>query len=383
MSCFSIPANFQEATIEEIGKHNKNWDFPVKEVYGSLNPSIFGSGRSDSYIRSIDYNSLEKYVAACKKNEIDFNYTLNFTCDSNLEFRPHGKRKVIKFLRKLNSLGVGRFTTALPSILDLLNEYVPDAKVSISVVSDVDSLIRLNAFQASSVQRIMLPEFMNRKLARLERLIAQGRRVGVNFGTIVNSTCLIDCPFRNFHYIFSSHKSGGKLYHPVDYWATRCTLTKINDPVEILKMGWIRPEDIDYYAKMGIDVFKIAGREMKKANFIKTVDIYNQRSFDGNLWELLKCFSNPTTSPSELAYSRMFDIPNKQLGPFTRRFFEAKAFCNGKDCEVCKYCETNKNLVHVNKPDQWKEQLEKERTSFIKDETKVDVLKIARSIINV
>ena len=364
MPSFSIPADFQTSTIEQISKRNEKWDIPIKDVYGSLNPSIFGSGRNSSVLHQIKFDSLKKHVDACTKNDVLFNYALNFNCASNMEFTDKGKKEITKFLQKLGSIGVDRFTAVLPSMMLLLKEVLPDAKVSVSVISNVDSFSRLKAFFSSkNIDRIMLPESMNRKIEKLEKLTRQGKELGVEFGTIVNGLCLIDCPFREFHYSFNSHAVGGKDYKPADYYVSRCTLFKLDHPAEVLKMGWIRPEDIKHYVDSGISVFKIAGREMPKPDFLRVVDIYNQGSFDGNLWELFRCFSVPPSS-EPLNYSKMFDVQNKELGQFTQRFFEAKSFCSTKDCETCNYCNANSHMVHVNDFDSWKQALEKELSLF-------------------
>jgi collagenase-like PrtC family protease len=367
MPTFSIPADFQASTIEQIGKRNENWDIPIKDVYGSLNPSIFGSGRTSSVLKPIKFDLLKKYVEACNQNGVKFNYALNFNCISNMEFTESGKKEIVKFLRKLGSIGVERFTTVLFPVIELLNYALPDAKVSVSVISNVDSYARLKEFLSTkNVSRIMLPESMNRKLAKLEKLTSYGKKLGCDFGTIVNGACLIDCPFRDFHYSFNSHAVGHSNYQPSDYYATRCTLIKLNNPEEILKMGWIRPEDLKQYINSGISVFKLAGREMTKPDFLRVVDIYNQGSYDGNLWELFRCFSTPPDSSETLNYTKMFNIQNKNLDQFTGRFFESKSFCTTKDCETCNYCKANSHLVQVNDFDAWKQRLDNDH-NFIKN----------------
>jgi collagenase-like PrtC family protease len=363
---FSIPADFQSSTIEQIGRRNEKWDIPIKDVYGSLNPSIFGSGRTSSVLRQINFDALKKYVDACNKNGVSFNYTLNFNCISNMEFTEKGKKEITKFLQKLRSIGVERFTAVLPSMMMLIKQAVPDAKVSVSVISNVDSFSRLKAFLAyQNVERIMLPEFMNRKIGRLEKLASQGKELGVEFGTIVNGTCMIDCPFRDFHYSFNSHATAGKKFQPADFYVSRCSLFKMQNLAEVLKSGWIRPEDLKHYVDAGVSVFKVAGREMYKPDFQRVVDIYNQGSYDGNLWELFRCFSTaPSTEP--LVYSKMFSLDNKEAGFFTERFFKSKNFCTTKDCETCNYCNANAQLVHVNDFDNWKHALENELAQFTK-----------------
>ena len=135
MLSFSIPADFQASTIEQIGKRNSQWNIPVNEVYGSLNPSIFGSGRTSSVLRQIKFDILKQYVEACNQNGVKFNYALNFNCAANMEFTDKGKKEIIKFLQKLDSIGVERYTAVLPPMMELLRVAVPNAKVSVSVIS--------------------------------------------------------------------------------------------------------------------------------------------------------------------------------------------------------------------------------------------------------
>ena len=367
MPCFSVPADFQTSTIERLSQKNKQWEIPVKEVYGSLNPSIFGSGRKTSDIQSINFEKLRQYVQFCRENGIEFNYTLNFTCNSNMEFTRKGREEIIKFARKLNSIGVQRFTAVLPSVIEILNEFVPEAKITVSVLSNVDSPFRLKTFlSARNVDRIMVPEFLNRQTSLLKQLTSYKEKCGYEIGTIVNSTCLSDCPFRDFHYSSVSHCFGGKNYKDnllTDYYSARCHSIRFENPEEWLKSPWIRPENLKDYVGLGIDWFKISGREEKNADFVKVVDIYNKGSFEGNLLEFLMCFSDST-------FKQVFIMENKNLDKFARRFLEDNFYCKIKDCEVCHYCKSNSNLVSANTLNPWynwwKELFQKECSAIIK-----------------
>lgn len=358
MPIFKVPTDFKISTVEQIAQKNKQWEIPIKEVYGSLNLSLFGSGRISSVLHQVDLGTLQKYIEALNKNDIQFNYALNFICAANLEFTDKGKKETAKLLRKLHSAGVRRFTIAAPSMFQLLKEVLPDVKVSVSVLSNVDSYARLEAFASyGNVDRILLPEFMNRKIAQTEKLVKQGKMLGYEFGTIVNSACAIDCPYRAFHHNFISHATKGEKFKPGDYYGSKCALNRIEHPAEVLKSAWIRPEDLHHYIDMGITLFKIAGREMRNADFLRVVDIYNKGSFEGNFWHLSRCFSEVPSS-EQLDYAKLFTVQNKELDQFTARFFEAKSFCSTKDCETCNYCNTYSNLVQVNDYAKWKQTLE-------------------------
>jgi hypothetical protein len=88
--------------MEQIGKRNEKWTMPIRDVYGCLNPSVFGSGRTGSAIHQTSFKDLKKYVESCNENGVQFNYALNFNCVSNMEFTDKGKKEITKFLQKLH-----------------------------------------------------------------------------------------------------------------------------------------------------------------------------------------------------------------------------------------------------------------------------------------
>ncbi len=73
-------------------------------------------------------------------------------------------------------------------------------------------------------------------------------------------------------------------------------MKRCESPANLLRMAWIRPEDLKYYTAIGIHYFKIQGRQAAlKGDIVKTVQCYMEQSFEGNLMELLDAFS-PTNS---------------------------------------------------------------------------------------
>src|SRR5512135_807837 len=117
MSGFSIPADFRPETIAALTHANATMDLPVREVYGSLNPSLYGSGRRSGLITPVTPEELRRYVACAAAAGIEFNYTLNFSSLGNREYA--GREELRQFLENLAGLGVRRFTVALPTVLDV------------------------------------------------------------------------------------------------------------------------------------------------------------------------------------------------------------------------------------------------------------------------
>ena len=116
-----------------------------------------------------------------------------------------------------------------------------------------------------------------------------------------------------------------------NYYNHRCVLRRYENAANLLKLSWIRPEDIKYYTDIGIQYFKIQGRNhVLKGDAVKALGYYFKGSYDGDLLELLNLF-NPTGSFK-------VSIDNKSLDGFLEPYFREENFCNS-DCGNCNYCE--------------------------------------------
>jgi hypothetical protein len=96
---------------------------------------------------------------------------------------------------------------------------------------------------------------------------------------------------------------------------------------------WVRPEDLKYYNAVGIQYFKLQGRQLvfsKDCDVVRTVKAYMDESYDGDLWDLIT-MGVPVNN---------FKIPidNKRLDGFIKPFYEEKLVCQN-DCDQCGYCD--------------------------------------------
>lgn len=127
----------------------------------------------------------------------------------------------------------------------------------------------------------------------------------------------------------------------MEYYTYSCSYIKNSSVEEYLKMPWIRPEDIKIYEEIGVDYFKIIGRErVQKMDLLKMLQYYCMRQYEGNLLELIYGFSK---SEKYRVY-----IDNKMLDGYIHKFKE-KDFCEGmceyKNCTYCK--EYTKKAIHI------------------------------------
>ena len=117
-------------------------------------------------------------------------------------------------------------------------------------------------------------------------------------------------------------------------------LQRLENSANLVKMNWVRPEDLNYYCKTGINLFKIQGRHLvEQGDIVRCVEAYLNESYDGDLMFLLNCFSQ--TSPFNVK------IDNKRLDGFIKGFYERKQICQN-NCARCSYCDSfAKNAIQV------------------------------------
>ncbi len=345
MSIFTVPADFKLESLDKIIENNKTNSIKIEECYGSLRNSEVGSGRKYFELPAISYEELKTYVKKCNESGIVFNYTLNLSCYDNKEFTDVGKENLIKYIKTLVDCGITQFTVAMPSLIDLLWEHFPQVKVTLSIITGIDSLSKIERYaKFKNINSIYLHERIFRNLSLIKKICTIAHAYGIKVGVIVNSFCLSDCPFRAYHYNFGAHATYGNTYIIPEYYGSMCALMKIQDKRNVLNAPWIRPNDLDKYIECGVDRFKISGREMHSngANVIKVVDVYNSRNYEGNLAELFMCFTR-------CAYSEIFYIKNdNRLSEYLEDVLSGNNKCNFEGCTNCMKCKKALDSIQIN-----------------------------------
>jgi collagenase-like PrtC family protease len=150
---------------------------------------------------------------------------------------------------------------------------------------------------------------------------------------MVNEGCLFKCPFRKFHFNYISHKSrnpgadGTKGEDNV--FSLNCIQVTKSDPAQLLKSGWIRPEDLEQYE--GISAFfKLVGRTSSTSMICRSLEAYMQQAWDGDLLELM------AGNLYSCGMSYLMHLDNRSLDAVG--FFEKVTSCD-RECIDCDFCE--------------------------------------------
>lgn len=326
-----MPADFRQETIDKyIALNNSFSTSKVIETYGSITiDNVFGSGRSVSQLPRANLHDLEAYIQYSNHKGISFNYTMNPSFMFNEEFTKDGISKIRRFLKFLYNTGVRSLTVAMPSLIEIIKHEKYDFEIKLSSIANVRNANMARAYKRLGVQSIVVPEFLQRDFKTLKQVRdVFGDRVEI----ILNTICHRDCIYRQFHYNQLSQDSIEVKSKASDsYFGYRCMLQRYKNISELLKLGWVRPEDIKYYTSIEIYNFKLQGRQLVlHGDPVRTVKYYFKETYDGDLMELLDMF--------QPRFNLRVSLDNNKLDGFLKPFFENEIFCRS-DCSHCRYCE--------------------------------------------
>ena len=324
----SMPSNFNKESILQYAELNaKNQPNKVAETYGQMTiAEITASGRYNNVLPDIDLKKLADYVIFSKKHGIGFNYTLNMACLSDYEITNEGRAAIQKIVMELNDIGINTFTVALPVMIEIIQSLDKNAHIVASTICGIDSPQTAMYYEKMGVSRMILDIDITRDFKTIKEIAAVFTG---DLELITNLSCLKGCPFKIFHYNSIAH-SGSRTSNETSYYRKHCARIKENDKLHLLKMNWIRPEDIHFYTKAGVSYFKFAGRELiSRKNPVKAAEYYLRGEYEGDLQQLLDLFQDEKTY--------RYHLDNKALGGFTQTLWASGSECTGL-CDLCSIC---------------------------------------------
>lgn len=346
-----------------------NWDpalpgmlakFPVGEVYGKLADDVIGGCRPSFLLPQITREDVQNHVAACHEAGIKFSYLINTNCLNNVHYTREGYGQIRELLDWLASINVDRLTVAFPYLIQLVKTHYPQFQVKVSSVARVNTVTRARQFEDLGVDEIIVDEMLNRDFDTLQAI---NEAVDVPLEIIANPCCVWECAQQQEHvnhdgHASQSHSHNNYIY--LQYPYVMCTRQKLLDPVNIIRARWIRPEDMHHYEEIGITRFKVVERFKTSGALLTAVEAYANRSYDGNLCDLLtlpnqgsflppnfEYFNKPDKADMSkvamvadlmnFSFSDALNVRNKDLDGFVEFFKEHD--CRRTSCDDCGYCD--------------------------------------------
>jgi collagenase-like PrtC family protease len=282
---FTVACNWDPRLVELI-------DYPeVTAVFAGLPNTKIASGRSSLLIKDMDEQGVKHYISRVHAKGWSFDYNVNSTCLANAEFRADGRREIIEYLQWVSDLGVDSLTISMPLMVEIVKRHFPHLKVKISTYQKIHSVSMAQHFEDLGADMIVLSEFVNRDFKLLQAI---RQAVKCQLVLIANVGCIYDCP-NVFAHANSIAHSGAKAERTTIFtetYQTYCTMKRLESRAELIKMRWIRPEDVSYYEDVGIDLLKIIDRHSSTEALAERVKAYHERRFEGNLLDLIGQMAN-------------------------------------------------------------------------------------------
>lgn len=324
---FSLPFNGDIATLDrQLAMNGRNGN-RVREVYLSVPPEIEGSGRAGGGAEL----TMDEFVAVVQRIHragVGVNLTMNVTCGGSSWYESDHVERVCSFVRTMHEEhGVEAVTLANPFHIERVREACPEIEVAASVLGGIDCVMRAQTFADAGATVCTPATSINRDL---KLLAAIHQRTGLEIKLMVNEGCLATCPYRPFHMNLISHRSKEGSAEGKDF-SFACGDILAKDPAELFRSNWVRPEELDRYARAGAATFfKVVGRDMLPSKVLRCSAAYLDQSYDGNLLDLL-CSSVGFYGVEFSAY-----IDNKALDGTS--YFRRLSTCNRR-CYDCTYCD--------------------------------------------
>lgn len=263
----------------------------------------------------------------------------------------------------LDCLGVGIVSVANPYIGYLIKNEYPKFKLTVSAFAFLDSSRKIKFWTDEvGADKITLSSHrINRNFTLLKKIRSE---TSCKLQLLANELCLLDCPLAAYHVNFVSHAS--QSHHSlrgfgIDWCLMKCRHRLFTQPGELIKVGWIRPEDVTYYENIGIDSLKIVDRTRDTQSIITSLKSYLAERHDGNLMDLLVSINKPPNRRLLFRALKFFFHPlrvnifklkkfkqllsnveiyidNQKLDGLIDYFLEGK--CDIDNCDKCDYCDS-------------------------------------------
>lgn len=324
---FSVPCNNDPETLTEIFKWKECNGNIIREIYLSGPQEYAGSGRISP---EQSFDDFADTVNRIHGEGIRVNLLLNSVCEGIDWYSGAVLKNTMGYLeRAIEDLSVEAVTIANPMYIREVRRHFPQVEICASVLGDIDCIDKAVIYKKAGADAFTPDVNINRNLTLLKKI---KEKTGLEIKLMVNEGCLFKCPFRKFHFNYISHKSrspGMEGRRSEDnVFSLNCIQVTRNDPVQILKSGWIRPEDLERYGEIS-GFFKLVGRTSSLRMIRRSLEAYMQQAWDGDLLELM------AGNLYSYGMSNMMYLDNRSLGDMG--FFEKVTSCD-HECIDCDFC---------------------------------------------
>ena len=355
MYIFSAPMPFEKEHIDKlVDINNEISKSKITSLYFAL-PSNCTDTTGFEQLRTMykiktDFNYWEKLITYSLEKDFDFVYLLN----SPKEITDIEKILEVQLIKldslicKLKKLGCNKVRVSNTQLMNYLIINYPELEIYTSTSFEHTKLRQYKLFLEMFPQvKEVVPSFeVNKNFVLLKNLKEQFPNVNVEL--MVNEGCLSGCPIRTHHnlslpYLKSSNYSERDLTLTYNLFLKTCNGYFNNNIYEcICNSNLIYPWELEEYNKIGIDRFKLVGRNnisFYNGKYMSFYETYLKAIEDYNVIKDMP-YKNLNNYVQALDWDITVDEARKRL-PNISHFVKNGHLCSsicGSDCNYCFEC---------------------------------------------
>lgn len=299
----------------------------VSEIWAGIympDDSHFGSGRfqNSDVDRLVTYEDLGRDFLKAKELGMNTTFLLNPGCSGNVEFTEGGIDEIKKIGEFLKKFKVDYITLAQPYLTKVFKKIAPEVKIKISSHYNVNSMGKFKfLFDDLESDIVIVSQFANKNFKLLKKVVKRWNPERLEIMCTV--PCIMGCPMRNWHAQYYGHSTKIPSRDYLPPYVPCLAESHYNKNIAVSAM-FVRREDIKYYQKIGINVFKIGERRDHSEDNINCVKYYTNNT-DNYI-----PFFKKSTMLNKMDLSKM--------DGFYEKFFNEE--CDGTEynCNDCDYC---------------------------------------------
>ncbi|MBD3264092.1 MAG: hypothetical protein GF375_03200 [Candidatus Omnitrophica bacterium] len=323
------------------------------EIYFNYPSGFSGKNFSESNLFA-GFEEIRDSVSQYKREALRFSCLLDSVCLGNKEFSRRGQKQMRDIFKQLARAGIDSITLSNIYLAIWLKKNYPHFSLTVSSKACLDSLEKIKYWQELGADSVILPPVYFNK--NLKTIAGFSKNLNIDIGLVANNGCLRHCPL----YLNCSLAEGGEFWgcHINSSFFRRsllalCPLLRLKDSKDFIKTDWIRPEDLDSYEEAGVRKIRLAGDDLSPGSPQDIVKAYIEKSYEGNLLDLLY-YPSLFKSGKFLRQLSGFFLPfefeqikdsflkkevfldNKELNTFLK---DLPADCTPLLCNDCLYCD--------------------------------------------
>ena len=285
-----IDGEYNKDLVKLIGKQN----LPISHVIVHVPQNPLGNGSIFLPKKTPTFEEFEEFTRVILDNNITPIAGIDSTCQGNFEAHLQQYKATTILLKTLKEMQYKNILVSSPNNIGFFKEHFPSSKIFLSYSQYVTSLNRGKILFEIGADNIILHPDVIRYLNVLKNFI----KFKQNFKKIreiesilpLNIGCNWGCIHWYQHHNLQSHRTVNSpisshqedfsdIEDEFDYPMLYCWKERLEKPENILKSGWIPPNNIEMYESLGFETFVLYTNGFSTDKTLEIIKNYEERQY--------------------------------------------------------------------------------------------------------